>query len=350
MNKKTKAILSGIGAAILSGAVAATPEVATRMVYEAIFNKRVTSYEPLAFQVSDFANLQREKHVFTSNNGQKLVGYMYFNTTVEQKGVVVMSHGFGGGGQRTYMDCANYFAEKGFYVFAYDATANDESEGEGISGFPQGTIDLSYAINYVKSNINFNKYPMFLFGHSWGGYNVCNVLNFQTDIKAVCAISGFNKSSGVIEANAHNYAVRSEDVVLPYMEHYEEKIFGQYSTTSSMSGFQKSNAGVYIVHSGDDKVVPYTAGYKIYWEEYKNNPRFKFTLYEDRGHGTAYYNLAGVQYTNTWKTKWDEFLKGQPSEEEKLAYISNNLDRSIWTNRLDKQLFNNIVEFYNQYI
>ena len=350
MNKKTKAILSGIGAALISGTVAVTPDIATRMVYNAIFAKRFSVYQPLAYEVGDFKCLKRDRHTFYSNDGQILVGYMYYHENVTQKGVIILSHGFGNGGQRLYMDCANYFAENGFFVFAYDATAFDESEGDGIEGFPQGTIDLSYAIDYVKELKEYKDLPLMLFGHSWGGYNVCNVLNFHPNIKAVCSISGFNKSSGVVEANAHKYAVGSEDLVLPYIDNYEEQIFGSYSTTSSISGFKDSKAGVFIVHSGDDSVVPYTAGYKLYWNEFKNNDRFTFRLYENRGHGTCYYTPTSVEYTNNFYKGWNEFLKGNPDENEKLAYLAKNLDRSIWNNRIDKQLFKEIVEFYTNYL
>lgn len=38
------------------------------------------------------------------------------------------------------MDCANYFAKNGYYVFAYDATGSGKSDGVG--GVPQGVIDL----------------------------------------------------------------------------------------------------------------------------------------------------------------------------------------------------------------
>lgn len=60
---------------------------------------------------------KREKYEFTSNKGQKLVGYNYY-VDKNVKGIVIFAHGFGGGGHNSYMDCANYFAKNGYYVFA----------------------------------------------------------------------------------------------------------------------------------------------------------------------------------------------------------------------------------------
>ncbi len=48
------------------------------------------------------------------------------------------------------MDAADYFAKNGNYVFAYDTTAMDKSEGEGLGGVPQGVTDLDHAISYGK--------------------------------------------------------------------------------------------------------------------------------------------------------------------------------------------------------
>ena len=42
--------------------------------------------------------------------------------TQPPKGVVVIAHGLGGGGQNTYMDLADYFTSNGYLVFAYDVT------------------------------------------------------------------------------------------------------------------------------------------------------------------------------------------------------------------------------------
>ena len=148
----------------------------TVMVYNENFNQRFESCEPLMLYMDDFDGLQRTKYEFPSAQGQKLAGYMY-SWGENQRGIIVMAHGFGGGGHNSYMDCANYFARQGYYVFAYDATGNDESQGEGVGGLPQGVIDLDYAITFVEESGNFPNLPIVLFGHSWGGYSFAAYLH-----------------------------------------------------------------------------------------------------------------------------------------------------------------------------
>ena len=74
-------------------------------VYEDNFNKRFESYGPLMLNVEDFPGLERTKYQFPSDKGQMLTGYMY-SLGDYQKGIIVLAHGFGGGGPKSHMDCA----------------------------------------------------------------------------------------------------------------------------------------------------------------------------------------------------------------------------------------------------
>ena len=257
------------------------------IIYNENFNQRFESDEAFIRRVEDFDGLQRTKYEFASNKGQKLTGYLY---TTEEKphGIVVMAHGFGGGGHNSYMDCANYFAHHGYSVFAYDATGNDESEGEGVGGLPQGVIDLDYAITFVEESGNFPDLPIVLFGHSWGGYSVCSVLTYHPEVKAVIACSGFNSSSDMFEAEGKKQAGNGIYLILPFVKLHERMKYGGYALNTALDGFSESDAAVMILHSFDDEVVPAEYGYDIYYEKYKDDSRFRFIHFEDKGHN--YFN------------------------------------------------------------
>ncbi|MCR5506065.1 MAG: lysophospholipase, partial [Bacilli bacterium] len=346
MEKSSKKLFAEIAAAVATTAITVGPPVATKIIYEKMFGHHITTYDPHYFYLEDFPGLKREHHEFLSDRGQKLVGYVYYREGIEKTGLVVLSHGYGGGGQRTYMDCTNYLCLNGFYVFAYDATANDESEGDVIGGFPQGIIDLNHAINYISSVKQYKNYPMVLFGHSWGAYSACNALKENHNIKAVVALSGFNNSAEFLRMRGEGYGGNSAASMYPYISNHEQARFGKYAGYSAMNAFASCSTPVFIVHSGDDDVVPYTAGYKIYYEKYKNDPRFTFMLYEKRGHGTVYYNEEGINYTKAFEAKLDKFNKEKHTDEERLDFYNKNLDRSIWANRVDKELFKRIIDFY----
>ena len=334
--------------------------VMTVYVYDDNFNKRFESYEPLTLHVEDFPGLERTKYQFPSDKGQMLTGYLY-SSGENKKGIVVIAHGFGGGGHNSYMDCADYFAKRGYYVFAYDATGNDESEGEGVGGMPQGVIDLDKAISFVEEDEAFKdlrNMPVFLFGHSWGGYSVCSVLQFHPEVKAVVEISGFSTSAGLFEAQGMKQAGKGIYAMMPFVNLYERIKFGKYASATALDGFEASDAAVMVVHSADDDVVPIEYGYDIFYDKYKDDTRFTFLRLEDRGHSYVYNDMTYINEFNAEFDKWLETLDYDYNAEEnkerfkkdKADYIHTNLDRARWCNMLDKEMFDRFVRFYDSHI
>ena len=350
----------GIAVCVILVLLIAADCIMSVYVYDDAFNKRFESYEPLMLYVEDFPGLQREQYRFPSDRGQMLTGYMY-SAGENQKGIVVMAHGFGGGGHNSYMDCADFFARHGYYVFAYDATGNDESEGEGVGGLPQGIIDLDKAITFLEKDAAFrelNKLPIFLFGHSWGGYSVCGVLQFHPEVKAVIEISGFNRSSDLFEVQGKKEIDSGIYAMMPFVNLYESVKFGKYSSATAMDGFEASDAAVMIIHSADDDIVPIAYGYDMYYKKYKDEPRFTFLRLEDRGHSYVYNDMTYINAFNAefdkWKATLDYDYKAEENKErfasEKAAYIREHLDRSQWCDMLDKELFERFAGFYDAHV
>lgn len=318
-------------------------------IFEKIFGHHIDTPIALSYFIEDFPNLNRTQYIFKSNAKQKLTGYMYSYKNVEQKAIIVLAHGFGGGGQRTYMDVINELASRGFYVFAYDATGNDESEGI-IGGFPQAVIDLERAIKYVRSLKEYKNYPICLFGHSMGAYAVSTVLNFVKDIKAVVACSGFNRSSEIVKQQALKYMGNAEETAI-YINNYERLRFGRYAKYTAIDGFKKTNANIMVVHSQDDSVIPITAGFGTYQKIFKNNSRFTFVKFNKTGHGTVYYKTQGAEYAQAYVANYKKFIsKKNLTEDEKAKFAIENLDRTKWTNLINKKLFDKIEKFYKDSI
>ena len=326
------------------------------IMYNENFNVRGDSYEPLMLRTEDFDVLECKEYSFSSNNGQKLAGYLY-SAGSDQRGIVVIAHGFGGGGHNSYMDAANYFAANGYYVFAYDATGCDKSEGEGVGGVPQGVIDLDHAISFVEENKEIPELPVMLFGHSWGGYCVCNVLNYHPEIKAVIECSGFNCSSDMFESGGKAQAGDVIYAMTPFIKLHERFKYGKYASSTAMDGFEHTDASILILHSADDDVIGIEYGYDKYYEKYKDNPRFTFIRFDNRGHNEVF-NDPDNTYSDEldaafgkWLDTLDYDYKSEENQarfqEDKAAYITENLDRTRWSTRLDEDLFAQFLDFYN---
>ncbi len=328
-------------------------------MYDDNFNVRSDSYEPLMLRTEDFEGLNCTEYTFPSDKGQNLAGYLY-SVGDEQRGIVMIAHGFGGGGHNSYMDVAYYFASNGYYVFAYDATGTDKSEGEGIGGVPQGVIDLDRAISFVEDNDEIPELPIVLFGHSWGGYAVSAVLTYHPEVRAVIECSGFNSSSDMFESGGKSQAGDVIYTMTPFIKIYEHFKYGKYADNTAMDGFESSDADVLILHSADDDVIGIEYGYDKYYEKYKDNDRFTFMRFEDRGHNDVFNDPADT-YKDEFNSEFDKWLetldydyKSEDNKErfrdDKAAYITENLDHARWSDRLDKELFKEFLDFYDNAI
>lgn len=323
-------------------------------VYEQNFGVRFEPFAPLAFHPEDFPGLRRTEHPFPSNQGQTLAGYLYYTEDTQPRGIVVIAHGLGGGGHSVYMDCASFFAHNGYYVFAYDATGNGESEGSNAVGLSQGLIDLDCAISYLQGQEQLREMPIMLFGHSWGGYAAANVLNYHPEVKAVVSVCGFNRASDLLKAQGCEILGPAGKLLAPYVQVYEYLKFGSYSTSTAMDGFRKSNAALFVIHSQDDTTVPQKYGYDIYREAYEDSERFTFVHYTDRGHSNLYFSREYLDYIDGFNEAYAQWVKTWPddlTDEEKAqyhaAYLEEHLDRRIYANRLDEALFQQILAFYD---
>lgn len=293
-------------------------------VYEANFGKRYQTIKQYEFSVSDFENLQMQRSDFISNN-VKLAGYKYSKSLNEQnpkiKGLVIIAHGLGCGGQNSYMRFADYFTSHGYYVFTFDAKGNDNSEGKTVGGVPQAVVDLDNAIKYAKTIDEYKNLPIMLFGHSWGGYSVANVLNYETEVKAAIIAAGFDRTKDLLFYQGRQSAGYGVDIILPYFLMYERFKFGKkYTTISGYNGLKNSSANVMILHSKDDNLVSTNCGFDKFYKSFNFSPRFKFVIYENRGHDNIFYDQNN--FVKVGKKKLYQF------DEELMLQVVELFDKS----------------------
>lgn len=317
-------------------------------IYEQNFHHRYQTASWLTFEVEDFPGLKMEQCYFPSNDGQMLAGYRYSKAQQEVKGVVVLAHGLGAG-HNPYMVLADYFTSSGYLVFAYDCTGNDNSQGSSVKGLPQGVIDLDYALRYLKSVPEYNGLDIVLFGHSWGAYSSGCVLQYHPDVKAVVMVAGMNRSEDMLAYQGRTLIGDAVDLALPFVKAYEWLKFGQYASATAMDGFASSDAGVMILHSGDDMTVPAQYGYDAFYETYENSDRFRFLMFEDWGHSNVYYTPESVQYRNELNRAYAAYVEERGAEHSariKEEFFGQFLDiRKAY--EPDMELMAEIVAFYD---
>ena len=347
--KKIKVII--ITCMVLIILAVTLPLLLSIYIYQSIFGNRYETSAYRARNINEFDNLKGERYVFKSNDGQNLIGYKYFKEPKTVKGIVIIAHGLGGGGHNSCMDVADYLATNGYIVFAYDATGNDESEGNSVRGFPQGLIDLDYAIRFIKNSTEFEGLPIVLFGYSWGAYSVGNVLNIHPDIKAIVMVAGINKSSDIIEEQGKKMMGEGIKFLMPYISLIEKNKFGKYSSYSSIDGFETSNAGIMLIHGTDDDTISFENNFLKFYDLFNKNPRFVFVGLEGRGHNYVYHSDFSKIYREEYDQKFAEYVESTGAEinaELKLKHMNENGNKSMLF-ELDTELMDRIVLFYDGY-
>ncbi len=317
------------------------------IIYESVFGKRFETADYLRYDVSEFEGLVEERMTFRSGDTE-LQGYLYSREGLDAKGVVVVCHGFGAGSNQ-YMDSAYCFVMNGFYTFMYDSTGNDLSGGSGTRGIPQYTLDLDAAISFVREDPRLKDLPLMLFGQSMGGFSVCNVLNLRDDVASVAELCGFCESTDMMKAEGEELAGKASLILLPFVRLYELLKFGKTAEGSAISGLEGSDCTVMVVHSEDDDTVPIAYGYDRLYGLFSGNDRFTFVKYENRGHVRVDFSDEALAYIEEFNKAYREWYEStEPSDGEAAEYKKEHLDRSVWTNANDKDLYAAIVKMFTE--
>lgn len=325
INKKK--VIAIAACAVLAIPIAVIP-LSTVAVYETIFSSRFETQGGLELSANDFDGLQVENVTFESS--VTLAGYKYSKNTQNPLGVVIISHGLGGGGHNKFLPYIDALTSSGYLVFSYDAQGNDNSQGDDTGGFPQGIIDLDNAINYVEASAEYKGLPIMLFGHSWGAYSVGSVLNLHPEVSAAVMVSGFDESEELLSHYPRKAVGSATDLLLPYVTLYEKLKFGsEYTDITVTNGIKNSDARVLIAHSKDDQTVPYECGYEKYYRELGQSERVSFISYDDRGHSGLLYSENAVSYQRQIKSEYEAYLKStnqRATDENEEEFLLSSCD------------------------
>ena len=125
------------------------PMLATAVIFKFVFGRRVNKTIH-HLTLDDYPNLKTYPVQFKSGKN-KIASYFVVDKDVtEYKAVLIVAHGIGCS-RAGYLNRYDYFARKGYLVFAFDCTGTFESEGKGLKGLTQSQVDLDNAIKYLAS-------------------------------------------------------------------------------------------------------------------------------------------------------------------------------------------------------
>ncbi len=279
-NKKSvwKRVLIGIIIALL--AISVVSMVATKLVYDSIFDRTPTDDATVPPLLTAMVAAREVRQYAVGE--YRLCGYLYRSRTAQpQDALVVLAPGLDADAD-DYLWQISSLLDYGWSVFAFDATGSGRSTGESAVGFSQVLLDLEGTLDYLDTQNRFGYTDVVLFGHSRGGYAACCALRGRCDIAAVVSVSGINSAMEGVIGSAASYVGPFAYGNYGPLWLYQTWLFG-----SEVVGLEAdevivdSAVPVLLVHGANDTQVP--------------TDKYSIISYRDRlGDGVEYMLCAKV--------------------------------------------------------
>lgn len=332
---KKKTILTVVIILLVLTIIAA--QVITHILIKENFSRGEYSKYHTGYCYDHYKKDYPRKNVSFKSGENTLQGYIYGEDN--DKGLIVFAHGIGGG-HEGYINEMIWFVNKGWRVFSYDATGCCTSDGDGTKGLPQSALDLDNALTFIENNKDLSKLPKFLAGHSWGGYAVTAVLNFDHDVKGSASISGYAYPMEMVQEFADGFMGRAAVLVRPFMWADCFATFGKNVNLSAIDGINKSDIPVLVIHGEQDKMIGYDRSSIISKESEITNPNVKY--YPIDGKYCGHSNILNSDEANEYMDKLDaEYEK--ICDKYKDGKVPDDAEREFYE-KTDKELANQVNE------
>ncbi|MCH5148701.1 MAG: alpha/beta fold hydrolase [Clostridiales bacterium] len=319
-----------VGVALILTAFAA-------FVYNAVFGSRRDKNPLLKYFTYEDFSLKVDEVAIPRKKGA-LKGYIYYPATEKNGKLIVFCHGMGPG-QIAYTTEIAYFCNKGFTVLALDSTGCNLSEGKRTVGMYEGVRTAVAAIDFARSDSRLSDMPVYLVGHSWGGFSAL-CASAERKVNAVVAMSAPESLVKIMYKNASAQMPKFIAAILcPFLAVVDFFKFGNKANLNAPKLADKSGTPVLHVHGDNDPLVPLKSS--AYFNSKGENAQK--LLVEGRAHN-PYNSLDAQKKMSELFAKLSKARK--MSEEERDEYF-NNFDFAAATEE-DLEVMSKIEQFLTE--
>lgn len=344
--RKSRKILF-ICLAILLGVLAVTMVITHCMIRQEFGRGSYPEYATADYFYKDYQDTYEREYVNFMSGKNRLQGYVYGSEN--DKGLLVFSHGIGGG-HENYINEIIWFVDQGWRVFAYDATGSCESEGDGTIGLVQSALDLDAALTYIEEENSFSGLPVCLLGHSWGGYGVGAVLQFSHEIAASVSISGYAYPMEMMMEYVNSSMGKAGSLLYPFVWLDTYITFGKNVSLSAIDGINSGEVPVLVIHGTADEMIGFNGAAIIAKKEQITNPNVRYLIMNQEGqngHNNLFRNEDSIDYIQTCNDMFGEIYDsygGDVPDDIRLEYI-DSLDKEK-INQCNEELLSQIQDFF----
>ena len=288
---------------------------------------------------------RREKISFRSGDNT-LSGYLY--SANAPKGLVIIAPGMNSNSDSHLAEIMCFY-DHGYMSLAYDATGVCESEGSSTVGLQQSKRDLLAAIDYAKSNPKTAELPVYLYGHSLGGYAVAAVLG-EADVEAAVCLSGFNSPVQTMHGKAKEYVGVLADIQYPFLYLQNRFVFGEDADARAVDAVNSVDTPILICRGDNDDTIPYELSLYSQKDDITNvNADFYEVDEDDRaGHTNLWLSGESAKYMSDLQTELSDLSDSYGGELPQSVlddfYSEIDVKKAM---KLDEELMDKVLCFMN---
>lgn len=319
------------------------------IVYGDNFSRAEMKKYTASLRYEDIKDMYSRRDVEFMSGKNKLCGWVYGEDN--DKGMVVISHGIGGGGEG-YTAEILAFLEAGYRVFSFDNTGSWHSEGKGTMGLAQSVLDLDAALTYIESSNVAEGLPVLLYGHSWGGYAVASIFHFGHDITASVSVAGYNTPGEMLLDQAVEMMGGFGYVEYPYIMLYNVFLFGNKANLSASEALNKTEVPVLIIHGTEDEMVPFDSVGIIAHRDEITNKNVQYKVIDEAGHAghnNIFNSDESIEYGDVLSAEYNavkESYGGEiPENVESEWYLG--VDKFL-ASELNPDFIGSVLEFFDE--
>ncbi len=291
--------------------------------------------------------LSREEF-YVKTKGADLKCYYY--PAENAKGLVVIVHGLHAGADE-FIPFAEYFVNNGYNVFSYDGTGVYDSKGDSTVGMCQSLLDLDNVLNYIKKQDAYKDQPLYLMGHSQGGYAVTSVLSLHKEVKAVAAVAPMNNAYTVMVEKGEQYVGKVAQASRPIFNVYQRILFNDYVNYDGVKGINSVDIPVLIAQGVDDVDITYDKLSITAYRDKITNPNVEY--YITKGllgeHLEILYSIDAILYRKEVASDLKLLAMNKGSKlthAEKAEYI-NTVNHKLYSS-VNEELMAKIIETFDK--
>lgn len=302
---------------------------ATKFIHDSIYPRfdRTAIDDAVNLNYSEIdSNIPSEKFTFMSGENA-LTGYLLGSESADK--LLVIAPGFTDGAE-DYTTIALSFVELGYKVLSFDTTGSFESQGKSSVGFSQIVSDLDSVIEYTQTRADLRKLPLFLFGHSRGGYAAAMMCMYNHNITAIATVGAVNSPMEITMEWSKNYAGNFAYTGYPTLYAYQSMVFGKdIMNTTCAEALDLKDTPALIIHCRNDETVSITGASIYAHKDEVENENAEFMLYDkekNSGHTTLLYTPEANHYREQTLSRYEmlkERFEGNVPEKEELEFLSS---------------------------